>query len=516
MTYTPRLTPRAHQIEAMRRLTLRPSGFDDVFAWFQEMGTGKTYTALNEWGARAVQNDVPDLLVIAPAGCYHNWHRDKGTPGQLGYTPSELKKHLDPELYARLRTCAWISGAGVTARNEMSTFLGATDRPRAFFVNIEALSTVEKARQAVLDFLGAGRAMMVVDESTRIRAPDTKRTDWIVRAGRGEFGRAAAARRIMSGLPTPKAPTDLFSQMEFLDWRILGHRSYFTFRQHYAVMRQIRTGQLKKLKSGKTVPATAWVDVAYRNEEELAARIAPHSYRILKSECLDLPPKLYMPPREVEMTDEQAKAYRELVSQATTELECGAAVSPKRKITQILRLHQVLQGFVKSDDGVIRYIKSNRIRALLEVLEEAAGKVVIWVSYDESVRAVTEALEREYGPGSVARYWGGNLKTRHEDEVRYLGDPRCRFMVSTPAAGGIGNTWVVGQLAVYLSGTPDLEHRLQSEDRTHRDGQTGQATYQDFYVPGTVDERIMEINREKIDMASALLGDGYREWLQWR
>ena len=492
---------RNHQKTALERLREKP----EAFSLFMEMGTGKTATILAEWGERTLSGDTPDLLVIAPAGAYRNWWADRGEN-----RPSELKKHLDVDLYKKVLIYGWISGMGATAKNKLKQFLDSR-QPRAFFVNIEAISSVEKARQAIIDFMAPGRTMLVIDESSRIRTPDSARTDWLVRVS----GKAKS-RRIMSGLPTPKAPTDLFSQMEFLDVRILGHRSYFTFRQHYAVMRQIRTGQLKKLKSGKTVPATAWVDVAYRNEEELAARIAPHSYRILKSECLDLPPKLYMPPREVEMTDEQAKAYRELVSQATTELECGAAVSPKRKITQILRLHQVLQGFVKSDDGVIRYIKSNRIRALLEVLEEAAGKVVIWVSYDESVRAVTEALEREYGPGSVARYWGGNLKTRHEDEVRYLGDPRCRFMVSTPAAGGIGNTWVVGQLAVYLSGTPDLEHRLQSEDRTHRDGQTGQATYQDFYVPGTVDERIMEINREKIDMASALLGDGYREWLQWR
>jgi SNF2 family DNA or RNA helicase len=196
-------------------------------------------------------------------------------------------------------------------------------------------------------------------------------------------------------------------------------------------------------------------------------------------------------------------------------LECGAAVSVKRKITQILRLHQVLQGFVRSDDGAIRYLKSNRIKALMEILDEATGKVVVWVTYEETLRAVADALEAEYGEGSVARFWGGNRATRHEDEARYLGDPRCRFQVATPGAGGLGNTWVVGQLAVYVSGTPDLEHRLQSEDRTHRDGQTGQATYQDIYVPGTVDERIMEINREKIDMATALLGDGYREWLRW-
>jgi Superfamily II DNA/RNA helicases, SNF2 family len=108
---------------------------------------------------------------------------------------------------------------------------------------------------------------------------------------------------------------------------------------------------------------------------------------------------------------------------------------------------------------------------------------------------------------------GGNRATRHEDDARFLTDPECRVMIATPAAGGRGNTWVVADLVVYYANSHDLEHRIQSEDRAHRGGQTRTVTYVDLMALGTIDEKIVSALRRKIDIAAAVAGDGYREWL---
>lgn len=482
----------------------------DAFAWIQEMGTGKTYSLLWEWAESVEEGELMDLLVIAPAGSYRNWWNGRG---------SEFDKHINPSLRERMLIHAWISKHSnqVGAKAVLSNFLTRhTDRPRAYCVNIEALQAPGNARDSVTEFLSRGRALMVVDESTRIKTWDAKRTDWIIRAGW-----AARSRRIMSGLPAPRSPLDLYSQFEFLNPKIIGTGSYFSFSQRYAKMIQIRTGRIIKLKSGVMKPELAWVvdtDAAgnpiYRNQEELAALIAPHSFRVLKKDCLDLPPKVYLPKRQVEMTDEQARVYREITEQATAELDGGGYVNAERRITQIMRLRQVCGGFVTDEGGSVRALKSRRINALMEVLEEQLGKVIVWCSFDAELRAVAAALAQEYGEAAVARFWGGNAATRHEDEARWKGDPRCRFLVSTPSSGGVGNNWTAANLSVYFSNSYDLEHRAQSEDRNHRDGLAGTATYLDLVCPGTVEDKILDCLRRKIDMASALMGDGYREWLR--
>lgn len=507
MTYTPRLPPRAHQVAGRAKLHARPLTLGDVFAWVQEMGTGKTYNLLWEWGELVEAGELFDLLAIAPAGSYRNWWYGAAC---------ELNKHLAPELRERTLVQGWVSGMGVNAMRALGAFLEVQKRPRVLAVNVEALQAPGKARDAVTAFLAAGRAMMVVDESSRIRTWNSKRTDWIIRAGW-----AARARRIMSGLPAPRSPLDLYSQFEFLDSRIIGTGSYFAFSQRYAKMIQIRTGRLRKLKSGEVKPELAWVvdtdkagNPIYKNQEELAALIAPYSFRVLKKDCLDLPPKLYLPERRVELTDEQRRVYRDLTEQATAELDGGGYVSPDRRITQIMRLRQVCGGFVTDDTGSVRALKSHRITALMEVLEEQLGKVIVWCTFDPELRAVAGELEREYGEAAVARFWGGNAATRHEDEARWKDDPQCRFLVSTPASGGVGNNWTMGNLSVYFSNSYDLEHRAQSEDRTHRDGLAGTATYLDLVCPGTVEDRILDCLRRKIDMSALLMGDGYRQWLR--
>jgi hypothetical protein len=495
VTYAPRLPPLRHQVEGRRRQQGSPDW--RAFAYTGEMGTGKTYSLLWDWGDLFDGDGISDLLVVAPKGSYRNWFA--GTLAR----PSELQKYLPEELQHRLLVHGYVPGR---AKRQLDGFLLSNDgdRPRAFFVNVESLSRPGPAREAVREFLMSNRAMMVVDESTRIRDDTSERTKFICNTGR-----LALARRIMTGLIAPRSPLNIYPQFKFLNERLLRQNSAWTFRQRYAVMKQMRVGW-----DDKGREKLAWIDVAYRNEEELHGLMAPHSWRVLKRDVLDLPEK--MPPvrREVELSEEQTEVYRGVRDEAFAELQGGSFVNVERKMHQAMRLHQISTGCVRAADGIVRMFDAGpRLRALCEVLDEAAGKVVVWCCYRPNVEYVVGHLEREYGEGCTAQFHGGNIDARYDDEERWKTDPRCRFMVATQAAGGVGNNWVEADTAVYYSYSHDLEHDAQSQDRLHRQGQTRPCNYV-YLVASPTEELILEALERKLDMAQLVMGDKYREMLR--
>ena len=480
MNYTSRHAPYSHQVEAEARLNGATS-----FALFLDMGTGKTKIILDEFQQECAKADgLHDLLIVAPAGSYSNW-------------VTEIEEHLDPRLRQAVKVAKWRSGHGKSIRSvgELLDEIG----PRILIVNIEALSTVLVAKEAVIKFMKAGRTTAVIDESTSIKSPTARRTRFVTRF----VGGLSKRRRILSGLPSPNSPLDLYSQFEFLDQRILGP-SYSVFRNRYAVMQRKPFG-----------PGGRMIDVVtgFKNVPHLFETIRPHSFRKTKEECLDLPPKVYMPPREVELTPDQRRIYREIKEDATSRIEGEAHVTASLVITQMLRLHQVLCGHVTDEDGVEHEVKTNRLDELVEVLDQHSGKAVIWANYNHSIRSVAKRLREECGDNSVAIFYGGNAGTRLEDERRWKSDPECRFLVASQGAGSLGNTWVEADLVIYYSNDFSLEHRMQSEDRSHRSGQTKSVTYVDLVATGTVDEKIISALRNKINLSSQITGDDYKEWL---
>jgi SNF2 family DNA or RNA helicase len=512
MRYAPRTKPRKHQTKALQLIKSAPShpSSADVYALLMEYGTGKSKIICDEFGQREIDGDLHDLLIVAGAGSYLNWIEDKNEK-----QPSEFHRHLSDDLNDRLRAEAWISGSGVRHQRRLEALLRTTDdyRPRALLMNIEALSTSKKARDMALAFLKPSgkkrRAMMVVDESTAIKDDASERTKAsLVLAGEVE------ARRILTGLVTPNNPVDLYSQFEFLDWHILGYNSKWAFRNRYCVQKDIHVAIPGKTNTDGT-PATRKVkiDVAYRNVDELYQKILPYSYRVLTKDCLDLPPLVYAPMIEVELTKEQRAIYDDMREFSTAQIRGEAHATATMVLTKNLRLQQLLCGFIQDDDGEIHDVPSNRGAAVMRLLEEHSGKAIIWVPFHRPLQRLAAALRKVYGPGSVAEFHGENKNTRGEEERRWLGDPDCRFMLSTQQAGGRGNTWVAANLTIYFANTHDLEIRMNSERRFYRDGQTQACVIADFTTRGTNEIKTVQALRDKLDIASQIMGDDPREWL---
>lgn len=480
-SYKTKLKPYAHQKKASAKMRGH-----EAFALLMAMRTGKTKVALDDFGEMELEKEVSDQLIIAPAGVYHTWL-------------TAMKEHCSDDLQERMLIHLFSSGAGAGERKRLAYFLAMKDkrRPRTLLINVEAFSREGDARKLAEEFLKQrpNKSLTAIDESTIIKNK-SERQKFINKIVRP----LSAYRRLLSGLYTPRSPLDAFYQFEFLDWRILGFQSYYTFRARVAVLVNQNFG-------GRTVP----VVVGYHKDANNFIREAtePHSFRV---EFRPNIPSTYSI-HEVEMTKEQVKAYSEMKEFCTTKIAKGRHVTATVVIAQLTKLHQILCGHVTDEEGNNYVYPENRTRELLGILEEYNGKAIIWCTYDEDIQKVAAAIKKEYGDNSVARFWGGNRTTREEEERRFKTDSACRFQVATASAGGRGRTWDVADLAIYFSSQNNLEHRDQSEQRTMGVNKNRGVDIIDMICPGTVEMKFLEALRNKIDMASAINGDNYREWI---
>jgi SNF2 family DNA or RNA helicase len=340
--------------------------------------------------------------------------------------------------------------------------------------------------------------MTIIDESTTIKNRNAARTKNLI-----SLRKRSKYRRILTGSPITKSPMDLFSQCMFLDEKALGFNSYFAFQARYANVQRRTMGH----RSFQQV-------VGYRRLDELSVKLDLFSNRILKEDCLDLPPKVYIR-RDVQLTPEQNSLYIQMKKLALAKLENGELATTSSVLTQIMRLQQICCGFLQPDEGPIEYLPNNRLNELLDITEELQGKAIIWASYTHDIQQISSSLRDRFGPESVATYYGATPQDERQEIVNTFQDKNSpmRFFVGQPRTGGYGITLTAANTMIYYSNSYDLEIRLQSEDRAHRIGQKNKVTYIDLVSPDTIDEKILQALRNKIDLAGQVLGEDPKAWL---
>jgi SNF2 family DNA or RNA helicase len=390
----------------------------------------------------------------------------------------------------------WESSAGKSKEKELNTLFKSSYDLHILVMNVEALST-KKGKQFAEKFLSCHKTLMAIDESTTIKNPGAARTKNII-----ALGKNVLYKRILTGSPVTKSPLDLYTQCWFLDPWLLEQQSYYSFRTRYALMKKIMV-------SGRQIE----IVVGYRNLGELSEKIKPFSHRVLKDDCLDLPPKTYMK-RTIQLTEEQKKVYKQMKEIALATLN-GKLTTTHNVITQLMRLHQITCGHFKSDDGQTQKIASNRLDELMDVLSEMEGKAVIWAHYRYDIEVIVEAIKKEYGDNSVVTYYGDTSTEDRQKAIKLIQDPNSsvRFIIGTPQTGGYGITLTGASTMIYYSNGYDLEKRQQSEARIDRIGQEKPMTYIDIIAEGTVDEKIVKALRTKVDIATQIMGEDLKEWI---
>ena len=477
MNYKFKTKPFAHQLKALKRSWNKP-----YFAYFMEMGTGKSKVLIDNISMLYDQGKIDGALIVAPKGVYKNWYDQE--------IPTHMVKHIDKKVVL------WQAMISQKQQRELDSLFKTGEDLHILIMNVEALST-QKGVDFAKKFLFSHRALMAVDESTTIKNPDAKRTKSIC-----DLGLASRYNRILTGSPVTKSPLDLFKQCEFLQPELLGFSSYYAFRSRFAKLKTMNYG-------GKSFQLVT----GYKNLDELAEIIKPFSERILKKECLDLPPKTYIK-RTIQLSTEQQKLYNQMKRMAIAELH-GKTMTTATALVQLMRLQQITCGHFKADDGSVKQIKNNRIAELLNVLDEVEGKAIIWCHWRHDIQNVVAAITKEYGPRSVVTYYGDTTTEQRQKAIKEIQNKNgeVRFLVGTPQTGGYGITLTEANTMIYFSNGYDLEKRTQSEARIDRIGQTRSMTYVDIIAEKTVDEKIVKALRKKIDIASQIMGEKLEEWI---
>ena len=476
MNYKFKTKPYAHQLTALEK-----SWKKKVFAYFMEMGTGKTKVAIDNIAMLYDAGKINGVLIVAPKGVYKNWYSQE--------FPTHLAGHIKPV------SVLWQAAINQKQQKELDKLFATGEDLHILIMNVEAFST-KKGVDFAAKFLNCHNTYMAIDESTTIKNPGAKRTKNIV-----GLGKHAKYRRILTGSPVTKSPLDLYTQCQFLDEFLLDHSSYYTFRTRYAIMRKAHF-------NGKSVE----IVVGYQNLGELSDKLKNFSYRVLKDDCLDLPAKTFVK-RVITLSDEQDKVYQQMKKMALA-LMNGKMITTASALTQLMRLHQITCGHFKADDGSTQEIKSNRSAELMNVLEELEGKAVIWGHWQQDIENIVKEISKKYGPESVVTYYGKTpMDQRQGNITRFQDDPECRFLVGTPSTGGYGITLTAASTMIYYSNGYDLEKRTQSEARIDRIGQKYPMTYVDIIAENTVDERIVKALRKKINIASDVMGEELKAWI---
>ena len=476
MKYKFKTDPYEHQLKALEMSWNR-----ETYAYFMEMGTGKTKVLIDNMAMLYDHGKIDGALIIAPKGVVNTWFQQE--------LPAHLPTHIENV------SVLWQANITKSQQEKIDTHFATGQDLHKLIMNVEALSTVKGVKFAY-KFISSHKTLMVVDESTTIKNPKAKRTKNIVK-----LSKYTKYRRILTGSPVTRNPLDLYSQCEFLSPWHLDSQSFYSFRNRYAEMKTMNFG-------GRSVQVVAF----YKNLAELSEKLKPFSYRVLKEDCLDLPPKIYMK-RMITLTPEQEKIYKQMKEQALAEMN-GEKMTTATALTQLMRLQQITCGHFKGDDAEIQEIKHNRLNELMDVLEEVEGKAIIWAHWQRDVQIIKDAIIKEYGPGSVVDYYGLTPQDqRQKNKDDFQKKDKVRFFVGTPQTGGYGITLTSANTVIYYSNGYDLEKRLQSEDRAHRIGQKKSVTYVDIIADKTVDQKIVRALKNKINIASQIMGEELKSWI---
>jgi len=469
--------PYAHQIKALELSWDKP-----YFAYFMEMGTGKSKVLIDNIAMLYDSGKINGVLIISPKGVYKNWHD--------GEIPTHLPSHINQT------SVLWQAMINQKQQKELDKLFTTGEDLHILNMNVEALST-KKGVEFAAKFLRCHRTMMAIDESTTIKNPDAKRTKHIC-----SLGEYAPYKRILTGSPVTKSPLDLYKQCEFLKKELLGHTSYYTFRTRYAVMKTANFG-------GKSVQ----IVTGYQHLPELSEKLKLFSYRVLKEDCLDLPPKTFVK-RLVTLTPDQKKLYLQMKNLALAQMD-GKMMTTATVMTQLMRLQQITCGHFTADDGTTQDVDSNRLPELMNVLEEIEGKVVIWAHWQRDVNRIIREISKKFGENSFVDYYGLTPMGDRQSNINKFQDPNSpvRFFVGTTQTGGYGITLTAASTMVYYSNGYDLEKRQQSEARIDRIGQHYPMTYIDIYCEDTVDARIVKALKKKVNIASQIMGEELKDWI---
>lgn len=453
-------------------------------ALYWAMGTGKSKVMVDNMVRLYLTGRLDVVVIIAKKGEYSNWK----------YV--ELPTHMPPEVPY---DCAvYRSGMRQDEKQAIRNLVQPSAKLRIICVNVESMTSDGGTCARALVKTSKRGFMLIVDEATCVKNHKSDRSKAVY-----ALAKYANYRRILTGSPITRSPLDLWGQALVLGNGILGHSNFFSFKADYTVTE-------KKFYGARSFNAI----VGYQRLDRLNQQVKTFASVKTREECLDLPDKIYKK-FAVPMTDRQATLYQQMKLTATADLGNDEIVDAVNALGIISRCDQIACGQLKKEDGTFEILDNLRVPMILEQLDIDDQKGIIWCNYKGLLEHLYKRIQEEYGPDLVGRYYGGVPDQEREDTVKHFQDPehKLRWIVANQQSLGYGRTLTQGKKNWYHSNGYNTEHRLQSEDRTMRLGQTDPVWYGDFFSPGTVNERVLELLRQKKNLGHEILGTPITAWI---
>jgi SNF2 family DNA or RNA helicase len=426
--------PFAHQRETASFLTANNRAF-----CFSEQGTGKTGAAI--WAADYLMSigDVKRVLVICPLSIMHSaWMQDI----------FKIAMH---------RTAAVAHGTKETRKKVINGDY------EFVIINFDGVPTVKDELKGKFDLVIADEANFVKTATTRrwkalneVLTPDMKL--WM-----------------MTGTPAAQSPLDAFGLAKLVCPQRVP--------KYYTAWRDRVMVRITQFKWVPTPNATKLVNAALQP-----------AIRFTKKDCLDLPPVTYQT-REIELTPQQKKYYKELKKQMLIEA-AGEQISAVHAAAGLNKLLQLSCGAVYSDEGeVVQFDGKNRLDEIVEVVQEAAHKVIVFVPFRHAIDIVADRLRKEgYSTEVISGAVPMTARTKIFKDFQTTDDPRV--LVIQPQSAAHGVTLTAADTIVWFGPVASVETWLQANERINRPSQKNKMTIIKIYG-SEVEKRVYDALESK-------------------
>lgn len=462
--------PWKHQAEATERAKSL-----EHFALFFQPGCGKTLAA----GAMLRDKyegsgKLLNTLILAPLVVLEQWKREL---------------HRIPEIPRGLINV--LSGAGYDKLRIFNQAVNATKQMPTGFIAITNYESLYNSN--LLKHFLTWTEVLVCDESSKLKDKSAKRTKACVKIAEN-----AKYRYILSGTPVLNSQLDIFSQFLVLDKGETFGRNFYIFRSNYFYDKNASwKSNHNYFPDWQPKPDCS---------ERISQKIAAVSMHVKKEDAIDLPP-LVKKEIFVEMGKEQKKAYYEMRDLFLTIVQDRTCVADM-VLTKLLRLQQIVSGFIKFDDETEReFPEVPRLDALSELLEEIAPveKVIVWACFKKNYLQIAKLCKKLNLPFT---WLIGDVTDKDANVQLFQNDPTCRVMIANQQAGGIGVNLTAAGTAIFYSKNFSLEADVQAEARCHRGGSIDlhdKITRIDLISENTIDSVINAAISQKVRTSDEIL-----------
>lgn len=433
---------------------------NDGYGLLYEVGLGKTLTAAAVAGARFNRSEVKKLLIVCPLAVLPVWEKE-----MKSLTVKNTVHLLEGTKNKRLDLLRHFPENGLSVA----------------VINYEGTRILED------DLIKWKPDMLILDESQKIKNPRSKQTKAVIK-----IAEKTKYKIILTATPIGNNASDVFSQWRVIDESIFG-KSFYSFRAKYMVMGGFQ---------GREV-------VGYKNMKEFMKKMHSKALRIRKEDALDLSKQVFET-KYCELEPKAKSIYQALKRDCTLKLENGE-ITATNILTQMLRLQQCSDGFLRADDSdTYEKVSEAKLKLLKEtVIDILSGneKIVVFARFTKEIEAINKILKALKVEHLTL---DGRTKNKGEVVKEFQEKENIKVLVCQTQVGGVGITLTSASVMIFYSLTFSFIDYMQAIGRIHRINQNHRCLYINLVARNTVDEHIVKAIEEKKSLSDNVVNNWHK------